>query len=567
VIFILFGILGTLIQFAVIGGVIYLIVRLVSKRDRSTSESVGVVLRRFFVYTIMLTMLMLSGIGVSGLIDAAWPESNELAASSSQIAISISFVIVALPVYVGLGVYTRRQLRTDPNEQRSMGWAFYLTAALIGSLFATMALSGTLLSDLVGGDDINRSTAIHIVVWASIWGGHWLVAQRRQPERIPQVHLLLGSAIALAWTFTGAFSTLNALLRSVYDGLSTTTIVSNGGADILRPATVLLVGLPVWWWYWFRNTRTSDRTPWWLAYVLLLGVLGGAVSVITGAGVAAFGVLDWFLGDPGTGAAVHFRVIPGSATGILVGGSFWLYHTRVLGDRDETSRSEVGRVYDHLLSGAGLVVAASGVSTLISTTLIALSGAEIASRGAGSALAAAIALILIGAPLWWRYWNVIQKASAADPEEELQSITRRIYIVVIFGAAAVTAVISLITIVFMVFEDLLEGTLGFATLGSAAIPAALLVTAGVLGWYHLAVFREDRAAATPFAAKTPSADERIASSVVPRGSLEETLRALAESGHPETTVLWSEGGYEVEPINAGLGVGTTRSVVPGPDEV
>ncbi len=113
----LLGILSTLIQIGVIVGIVVLVVRMVSGRNKATSEGVGVLIRRVFVYAIMLVMLVLVGIGVAGLIQAAWPGFNELTDSATQTAISIAFVIVGLPVYAGLALYTKRLLRDDPQEQ------------------------------------------------------------------------------------------------------------------------------------------------------------------------------------------------------------------------------------------------------------------------------------------------------------------------------------------------------------------------------------------------------------------------------------------------------------------
>lgn len=549
---VLFSILASLIQLAIMVGIVVLIVRLVSGRSKTSSEGVGVLIRRFFVYTIMLFMLVLVGIGVAGLIRAAWPGFDELTDSSSQTAISIAFVVVGLPVYSGLALFTKRRLGEDPREQRSAGWAFYLTVALIGSLLASMSLIDAVLSNLASDGDIDRTLLIHAVTWTAIWAGHWGVSRRWKPERNIQAHLLLGSAVGLIWAFAGAFATIAALLSTVYDRLFLVSIVDGGITELLTPLTVVVVGVPAWWWYWFRHARQGSRTPWWLAYVLLLGVLGSAVTVIAGAGIMLFGLLDWIIGDPASSAAAHFTFLPGAITGMVVGGGMWAYHAEVLGSRDKRERNEVGRVYDHLLSGAGLVVAASGITTLIAATIKAVSGVTIVSVDSGSTLAAAITLIIIGAPLWWHYWSAIQRARTTDPVGELRSITRRIYIVVLFGVAAIVSVISLIILVFIVFEDILEGNFGSGTLDSAGVSVALLLTAGALAWYHLTVFREDRTDFVPEsddAPGVPVAPDAPAVRAVRRGSLEETLETLAEAGQERTLVSWYEDGFEVEPLD------------------
>lgn len=493
---IVFQILGSVIQLAIVVGIIVLIVRLVAKRDGVTSEGAGVFIRRFFQYMVMLGMLLLAGIGLVGLIDAAAAAAAQVTQDSAAVARAIAFVVVGLPVYVGLAIYTARRLRDDPREQQSLGWAFYLTIVLFGSLVAAMSLITALLGDLLDEREIDRTVLINAVIWAAVWAGHWWVAQRKGVPQRMQIHLLVGSAAGLVAVVSGAGAGLAAVLQQIYDSLFVSSVIDAGIEAILRPLIVLVVGGPVWWWYWFRHAHHSGRTPWWLAYVLLLGILGGVVAVVTGAGFMLFGVLQWTFGDPSaTSAAAHFGFLPGALGAVAVGGASWAYHRIVLGDRAQRERTELDRVYDYLLSGAGLLVAAAGLVTLVTVALDAVGGREIASSASGNAIAAAITLLVIGGPLWWRYWSTIRRHRETNPQGELRSVTRRIYLFLLFGATGIVAVINLIILVFILFEDILDGTFGSTTISSAAVPIALLLTVSAIAWYHFAVFREDRTAA------------------------------------------------------------------------
>ena len=426
-----------------------------------------------------------------------------------------------------------------------------LIASLIGSLIASMSLIGALLSDVANGDGPERLIIIHAIVWTAVWVAHWVVAQRHAPPKGTQIHLLLGSAIGMIWAFTGAIATATALLSTIYDSLFLSSITGNGVGDLVRPATVLAVGLTAWWWYWLRHTRDTERTVLWHAYTLLLGVMGGVLSAITGAGIVIYSILQWFLGDVSEAAGAHFDLLPGALAALFVGTVVWAYHAHVLGDRDERSRGEVDRVYDYLVSGAGLVVAASGVATLIATALMAVGGRNVTATDSGDTVAVALTLLVIGVPLWWRYWSTIQRYRHADAAGELGSVTRRIYIVALFGIAAVVAVVSLIVIVFILMEDILDGTVGVETLDASAVAIALLVTAGVVSWYHFAVFREDRIDVDVDVEtdETLMAPEEPLDPPIPHGSLEQALQALADSGHDHVKVTRLREGYEVEPIS------------------
>jgi hypothetical protein len=363
------------------------------------------------------------------------------------------------------------------------------------------------------------------------------------------------------------------MLSIIYEGLFFESVSGNGIEDLLRPVMILAVGVPVWWWYWFRHARDGQRTPWWLAYTLLVGVMGGAITAIVGVGIMLFSVLEWLLGDVSSSAAAHFDLIPGGIAALLIGGGAWAYHAHVLGDRDERSRGEVDRVYDYLLSAAGLFVAASGLVTLIAVALMGISATGSTVTRSGDAVATALTLLLIGGPLWWRYWATIQRYRRSDRTAELHSIPRRIYILGLLGVAAIVGVVSLIVIVFIVVEDALDGTLGANTLDSTAIAIALLMTAGALAMYHLSVFREDREV-TPdpksyavedvlliSATDTPLPDairDRIGANVrsvavAESGStaktLDEVIEALEDETHRQVLIIHDgEGQYDVMAI-------------------
>ncbi|MEA2058050.1 MAG: DUF5671 domain-containing protein, partial [Actinomycetota bacterium] len=472
----------------------------------------------------------------------------------------------------GLALFTKRRLDTDPAEQRSLGWAFYLTVALIGSLIATMSLTTAFLGEWLADGDLDRSLLIPALIWAGVWAGHWWVAQRRaDPDRM-QLHLLLGSAAGLVTVVIGAGVGLGAALGEIYDGAFSTSVVDSGLDALVRAAVILVVGTPVWWWYWLRHARTSARKPLWLGYVLLFGVLGGVVTLVTGAGIMLFGVLQWFIGDPGNAsAASHFDFVPGAAAAMSVGAASRWYHRSILGDRQTRARTEVDRIYDYLLSGAGLLVAAGGLATLIAVVLDGIGGAEIASSTTGDAVAVAITLLAVGVPLWWRFWSIIRSALRDDPQAEVQSITRRIYLFLLFGATGIVAVVGLMITVFVFFEDLLEGTLGAATISSVAVPVALLLTAGAVAWYHFMVFREDRGITVEeeqrpvvrevivvggadlvamIASGTTARVQRIGSADHPTdvATIDEVVSLLATETHERVVVVASNGHFELFPI-------------------
>jgi len=569
------GIFGSFIPLLILGGIIFGVVKLISKHDKESGEGAGVAIRRFFQYAVMLAMLILTSFGVAGLIDAAASAGSQITVDATGTAMSIAFVVVGLPVFVGLAIYTDHRLRVDHRERQSMGWAVYLTIVLFGSLVTVMSLTGALLAELLDDGDIDRTIGIYTAVWAIVWVGHWWAAQNKgDPQRLV-AQTLLGSAAGLFAIFFGIAAGVAEVLAQIYGRLFQTSIVDTGIEPLAGALIILVVGVPVWWWYWFRHGRHLSHGALWLTYVLLLGVLGGAIAVVIGASFVIFGVLEWFLGDPGTtSSASHFDYLPVAIGFMAAGSASWLYHARLLGDRIDRERTEVDRVYDYLLSGAGLMIAASGVATLITVTLKALSELGLTSFRSGDATAAALTLLVVGIPLWWRHWSTIQGYRRTDPDEELRSVTRRIYIFLLFGIAGIVAVVNLVVIVFIIFNDILKGDFGSITLDTASVPIALLLTAGAVAGYHFAIFREDRAATHDVVEPTlrrvvvvGSGTDPIVEAIrsdtgasvtvidvtshpINAASIEDALEKLNAMGHQAAVVIPDEnGGYTIQPTN------------------
>jgi hypothetical protein len=132
------------------------------------------------------------------------------------------------------------------------------------------------------------------------------------------------------------------------------------------------------------------------------------------------------------------------------------------------------------------------------------------------------------------------------------------------------AVIDLLILVFIVVEDLLEGTLGAATVSAIAVPVSLLITAGAVAWYHFAVFREDRSVAPE--EKAPvlreiivvGGDEvvaaiasgtgvrvvqfRVADQATEAATLDDVLGVLATEPRERIVVVAEDGRFRILPI-------------------
>ena len=175
--------------------------------------------------------------------------------------------------------------------------------------------------------------------------------------------------------------------------------------------------------------------------------------------------------------------------------------------------------------------------------------------------------------MWGVYWWRAQGERMRHGVDEVQATTRRIYVFLVLGISALVALVSLIVLVFVFIEAVLDGGLGADTLDAMAVPIALLVTAGVVSWYHYTVAREDRSA-TPKPAKAfvrdvilvsgdgaelgdaiTAADMRVrvfpaAGPAVEVASIEEVVAALSGETHQHVVIVdrGEDGGFEVIPL-------------------
>ena len=564
--------IGGLLPLLVLIGVVVLIVRLVGGRDRTTDDGEGVAARRIFQYLAMLLTLVLSCTGLAGLIDAAAASAREATTDTEMVALSVAFVVVAAPVFLVLAIYTRRRLRDDPEEVRSAGWALYLTLVLFGSLVTTVTLLITLFGDLFVGDGLDRTALVNGVIWGTVWAVHWWIAERDGYEPNLRLEHLMGSFVGLmVMLAAGAVAAANVLVE-LYDTAVDIAAIGPTAEQIVRPLVACAVGALVWMWYWLRTTVNDERTILWNAYVLLAGVLSGVLMVVAGIATALFRALEWMLADPSGTAAEHFEVVPAALGVVAVGVATWAYHRHVLDGGAERERTEVDRVYDYLLAGAGLVVAAGGLATLLTYALWAVAGTEITGSDR-SVIAVALTLLAVGGPLWGIYWSRAQREREHYGADEAQSTTRRTYLFIVLGVSGLVALVSLIVLVYVIVQAILDGTVGAELLDAVAVPISLLVSTGAVAWYHFTVVRHDRAEipevvlpavrdvilvtgdGAGLARAITEADIRVrtfhaAAPAVDVESVDEVLAALSAEAHEHVVVVErADGGFEVIPLD------------------
>lgn len=486
----MFGpILGLLLPLAVI---IALIRAFQGRRDFS-GEAPTISVRRFFHYVALLGLAIITLLGLAGLIAQVLPEADTLVRrTSSAEAQALAFTIIGGPLFVAMAFWTRRRLEADPNEARSLGWVLYLTAMQLIGLAVVMTVGVRSIDWAVADGALDTADVAHGLVWLVSWVVHWAIAARAiEPERM-NPHLIAGSVAGLGVLVTGVARALSAALEYLYSELFDVVLVGDLDDVLLDEASLVVVGAAVWIWYWLSNGARAERTTLWNVYVLLVGVLGGMLTTLASAGVLIAMALQWLIGDVGS-TARHFDVYPNALTALLIGAAAWVYHRSLLASGQ---RSDVHRSYEYLVTGVGVVAIAAGIGTTVVALLDAATETAdelLLTSGEERALVVAITLLLLGVPLWWISWRRIRRRAALDPDIEIRSVVRRVYLFALIGVGAVTSIVALIVLVYTVLQDALDGNLGTQSVRDAEASIGVLLAALAVTGYHWTVYQEDRA--------------------------------------------------------------------------
>lgn len=488
------GIFVTVFSLALVVGLLVLIVGASRRRHPGTPGIDARSVRRFFQYVLMFALWLVVAIGATELLGRLFgAEPAQWEDTDYALAQALAFVIVGLPLTLGLAWWTWRRHRADPAEASSNLYAAYVTlTALAGALMAATSLQ-ELLARAIDPVAFDGDAAGGLLAWGALWAGHWIVAKRSLDEdrRVP--HLLLGSVLGLVLATAGTVLTLGTAL----DLLLRPGEILGGTLALAEGVSLLVAGAVVWVLYWVMTAIRLPRGTLWLVYALPVGVGGGLVLTLVAASRLLWSVLVWFLGDRGgTPAVRHFASATTEVAAILTGALVWWYHRTIVGEGRE-SRTEVRRVYEYLVSGIALITAATGVGTMLVALIESATPGIDLGMPVRNTLLAAITLLVVGVPVWWVFWRSIRGAVATEPEAEVASLTRRVYVVVLFGVAGIAAVVALITVAFTFFQDVVAAQVSGTTLRSMRYGLGVLIGAAAISAYHGAVFRQDRQVEVP----------------------------------------------------------------------
>jgi hypothetical protein len=450
--------------------------RLFGSGQPDSGEGAGGAARRIVLYALLFLLVTLGAVGLAGLLGLVLPDARDIAGTDNlELARSLAFTLIAGPLAVGLWSYLWR--RIDATERASTGWPLYL--AVMGFVSLVVALTALLSTgaQLVAGEWHGRTFATG-VVWAGVCLWHWWMIHHatKSPVRLTDLLPVAGSAFGLLVTAGASI----AILTSLLDQVLFESDVSSSTAWWEFPVQAVIWaagGAFVWWWYWVREDARSLDTGFSDAAKVIVGSSLPVLASMGGAIVAATIGLRLLFEDvalEGVG-----EPLPIAIGALLVGTAVWAFHRPVL-----QGRATARRIATLLVAGFGLAAAASGIGVVVNATLEAFTQ-SLVETGRLGLLFSGLSALAVGAPIWFLNWT---PTASTDDHAAFQA--RNVYLIGVFGASALTALISLLVIVYRVFVYVLES--GNALIDDIRAPLGLVVATGLVAAYHYPVWRRDR---------------------------------------------------------------------------
>jgi hypothetical protein len=482
--------------------------------------------RRIIVLVLLFALVTVAAIGLSGLLTRVLDPGSTLVTDDAGLARALAFTFIAGPLAGVLWWWEHRRLR-DPAERASLVWALYLVAmSLVALVTATIGAASAIAEGLDGRWD--ASSACVALVWGGVWVWHrWMRrSAATAPTRLVEVTPAIGTVYGLIVATVGSIGALRAIVSAGLE-IFLPVLVSTRPwlLEVGQALTWAVIGAAVWWWHWTRERGREGRGG--FASVLLILTVGAAAALtLFAVGTLLFVVLQLVFGTDAV--AVVLRPLDTAVASALVGGIVWTAQSRILSARPDSVRRS-GRL---LISAVALVGAASGLGVVVNALLASIVS-PLVDTDPRTLLLGGLSALAVGLPVWWIAWNPTRSV----PAEEAAPPARRVYLIAIFGASAIVAVVTLLLIGFRLFQFVLGPTEAGGLVERIRAPFGLLIATAVVFAYHFAVWRSDR---------------RIARDVVPRQTIGRVLLVTGGDASGLVAAVRSETGAQVTTMRASV---------------
>jgi hypothetical protein len=437
-------------------------------------------IRRLYFYLVAFITFEVVLWGLIGLLRSIL--SPDITGGGNALAGSLALILVGVPIFALHWLWAQRASATEQEEQVSTLRAIFLHGVLLATLIPVAQNLLALLNRsliltanvdasraMVGGgqswiDNLIAIALNAVAAWyfVSVLRADW----KRLPDPdnfadIRRIYRYIWMLYGLVMTVYGAQQMLRYIL---YIPSETLGMISR---DVfINSLALLIVGVPIWFASWricqLALAEAGEQDSNLRLGVLYLLAFSGVGVVLSTGGVFLDSVLKWALGE-----ALVLREFVRNVTGVVSIGIplavVWAYfghwlHRDIAAVADESRRDGLRRFYHYALSLAGLVTAFIGIGLVLAFIIDSSLGHEVWGVDMRARIAAAIATLVVGLPLWVFNWRPMQARALANDNAggiARRSLVRKVYLYLVLFGSVIGGMVMAVMVVYMLLQVLL----------------------------------------------------------------------------------------------------------------
>ncbi|MBI5945027.1 MAG: hypothetical protein HY864_11710 [Chloroflexi bacterium] len=477
--------------------------------------------RRLYFYAIAFISFEVVLWGVIGLIRSI-VNPNLITDNAQALAQALSLILVGVPIFLVHWLWAQRASAKEEEEKTATLRAVFLYGALFATLIPAVQnllalINRTFLGAarisyeraLLGGTQSWPDNLIAIILNLLLASYFWSILRAEWPtlpdlenfKDIRRLYRYLWVLYGLLMIVFGAQQILRFILY-----IPTDVIGDIGRETFINATALLVIGAPIWFYAW-RFVQDSLPDPAESGSVIRLVILyllslGGTITVLTAGGNLLYILLGRLFGES-IPTPDLIQKISGPLSVAIPFGALWGYYgnwlnLRFVSEENIPRRSGMKRIYFYILSAIGLTTAFVGANMLLSVAvdLLVKPSETMVGDAFSSQLAAALAVTIVGLPLWLMTWRPVQADALTDGDvgdHARRSIIRKAYLYLALFAAVIGGMASAGGLIFTLINALLGGDKS-DFVNSILNTLQTLVLFVVLLLYHLSALRKDGAA-------------------------------------------------------------------------
>lgn len=471
-------------------------------------------IRRFYFYLISLISLQVIIWSVVNLLRTIF-DHKTVSNFVDWLAGGIAFVVVGVPVFWLHWKTVQRDAQNDEEEGSSQIRSIFLYAIPLATgvpiVYAILAIFNRLIAQLLGlsvsqatlgGGQTHIDNLIAIAANVVILVYFWRIQQQDWRMKSSQQHLIDASRLhRYLWMLFGLGLFIvggQQILRFIFFTPSELGKVSVSW--LATGLSLLLIGFPIWLRVWnsIRASLTEEVEQTSLLRLIILYLLTflGIGFSLASLGIIGANLFRWLFQVNSWNIRSFLDQHALTLSLLISMGFVWLFFRRelekaIIQNGDELRQASLKRIFNSILSFAGLIVSFLGLLLLLGAIIESVFGRSIGNQSA--LLSDALSLLMIGLPLWLYYWKRIQQEVNQENEISVfarKSLIRRSYLYLALFATVVGSMISIGWWIYGILDALLGNfSLDFWQNFFLELRISFLFVIFLI--YHLRVLRAD----------------------------------------------------------------------------